>query len=267
MAKQRYINTKIWEDAWFSQLDQIEQLVFIYFLTNPMTNIIGAYELSKATISRSVGLETQMLEEILRRFEVAGKIYYVNGWVVIPNFIKHQNYNSPKIQKGIEIELESTPDAVKKLLKIPYRYGIDTLSHSNTNTNSNINYLHDFSKKNRDNKNMDYELIPDDDLTPVGEVKRRQARSDGYKGEQTNPLLAWAEERMGHKFTTPLKQKKAISKMLYAGYKPEQIKKCWEELEDDEFWNDKGFDFMTVLNQISKAKVKKESLEDKIWKT
>ena len=256
MAKQRYINTKIWEDAWFSQLDQIEQLVFIYFLTNPMTNIIGAYELSKATISRSVGLETQMLEEILRRFEVAGKIYYVNGWVVIPNFIKHQNYNSPKIQKGIEIELESTPDAVKKLLKIPYRYGIDTLSHSNTNTNtnSNTNYLHDFSKKNRDNKNMDYEIIADDDLTPIGEVKRRQARSDGYKGEQTNPIFLWAEEKIGHKFPNPLKQKKAISTMLHSGYTAEQIKNKWSELEKDEFWGEKGFDFMIVLNEIGKQK-------------
>ncbi|MDQ3158791.1 MAG: hypothetical protein M3P98_01475 [bacterium] len=129
MSKQRYINTKIWEDAWFSDLDQIEQLVFIYFLTNPMTNIIGAYELSKGTIGRATGLESRVVEEMLNRFEKAGKVYYVDGWVIIANFIKHQNYRSPKIQAGIENELKDIPDNVKKWIGIPYPYGIDTLSH------------------------------------------------------------------------------------------------------------------------------------------
>lgn len=145
MAKQRYINTKIWEDAWFSSLDQIEQLVFIYFLTNPMTNIIGAYELSKGTIGRAVGLETLMLDEILKRFEKADKVHYVRGWVIIKNFIKHQNFKSPKIKTGILAELEDVPEDIKNLIQIPYTYGIDTLSHINsniiklnTNTNSEI---------------------------------------------------------------------------------------------------------------------------------
>lgn len=137
MAKQRYINTKIWEDAWFSDLDQIEQLVFIYLLTNPMTNIIGAYELSKATIGRATGLERRVVEEILDRFEKTGKVFYRNGWVVIKNFIKHQNYRSPQIQKGIEVEMENLPLEIRELLKTPY--GIDTLLHSNTNSNTNTN--------------------------------------------------------------------------------------------------------------------------------
>jgi len=137
MSKQRYINTKIWEDAWFSNLDQIEQLVFIYFLTNPMTNIVGAYEISKKTISVSTGLEMRTLDEILGRFKKDKKVFYLDGWIVLPNFIRHQNHKSPKIQRGIEIELESMPDNVKVL--IPYTYGIDTISHSNTNTNTNSN--------------------------------------------------------------------------------------------------------------------------------
>lgn len=129
MSKQRYINTKMWEDSWFVQLDPIEKLFFIYLLTNPMTNIIGAYELSKGTIGRATGLESRVVDEILSRFEKASKVFYVNGWVVLPNFVKHQNYKSPKIQKGIEIELQDIPTDVKRLIKIPYAYGIDTVSH------------------------------------------------------------------------------------------------------------------------------------------
>lgn len=139
MAKQRMINTKIWEDAWFSSLDQIEQLVFIYFLTNPMTNIVGTYELSKGTITRSTGLETRVLDEILERFEKSKKVFYRNGWVIIHNFIKHQNYRSPKIKIGIEKELESIPDTIKSLIIIPYANGIDTISHLNLNSNLNSN--------------------------------------------------------------------------------------------------------------------------------
>lgn len=137
MAKQRMINTKIWEDAWFNQLDPIEKLFFIYLLTNPMTNIIGVYELSKGTIGRSTGLESRVVDEILSRFEKAGKVFYQEGWVILKNFIKHQNYKSPKIKAGIEAEMANLPQDIRKF--VDEGYGIDTLSHTNTNTNSNTN--------------------------------------------------------------------------------------------------------------------------------
>ena len=54
------------------------------------------------------------------------------------NFIKNQNQKSPKVQRGIEIELEAVPKEIKVLISKSSK-GIDTLSHSNTNTNSNSN--------------------------------------------------------------------------------------------------------------------------------
>lgn len=130
MAKQRYINTKIWEDSWFGGLDQIEQLVFIYLLSNPTTNISGVYELGIKTICVHTGLEKRLVEEIFERFEKSGKAYYREGWVVLPNFIKHQNYKSPKIVAGIIAELENVPENIRILIKVPQdSYGIDTLSH------------------------------------------------------------------------------------------------------------------------------------------
>ena len=41
--KQRYINTKFWDDNYVIQLDPSEKLMFIYFITNPLTNICGIY--------------------------------------------------------------------------------------------------------------------------------------------------------------------------------------------------------------------------------
>jgi hypothetical protein len=129
MARHRYINTKIWEDAWFSELDQIEQLVFIFLLTNPMTNLSGAYELSKISIGRSTGLEKRLVDEILQRFERDDKVFYIDGYVILKNFIKHQNYRSPTIQKGIEREIADLPEHVKIHISIPYIGGTDTLPH------------------------------------------------------------------------------------------------------------------------------------------
>jgi len=134
------INTKIWEDAWFNDLDPIEKLFFVYLLTNPMTNILGAYELSKGTMGRATGLESRVVEEILRRFEDAKKVYYRDGWVVLRNFIKHQNYKSPKIITGITVELKNVPKNIAELINMPDNlYGIYTISHSNSNSNLNSN--------------------------------------------------------------------------------------------------------------------------------
>lgn len=123
------INTRIWEDFWFESLDPSEKLFFIYLLTNPMTNIIGAYELSKRTMGRATGLDLLVIDEILLRFENAKKVYYIEGWVILANFIKHQNWKSPKIQVAINENLNSVPDKIKLRISIPYVYGTDTLPH------------------------------------------------------------------------------------------------------------------------------------------
>lgn len=116
MARQRYINTKFWSDDWISHLDPIEKLLFLYLLTNERTTICGVYELPLKYMSVETGIEKDMVEKILRRFEKAGKVFYKNGWVVVSNFIEHQAIN-PKIEKGIASLLQNDiPDEIKKML-------------------------------------------------------------------------------------------------------------------------------------------------------
>lgn len=120
--------------------------------------------------------------------------------------------------------------------------------------------------KNKENKNITDETSAsselsyekDEDMIPIGEVNRRKAKERGYKGEETNPLIWWAEGRMAGKFTNPLKQKKAISTILHTGYDPEDVRAKWLDLEKDKFWGPKGFDFMTVLSEIGKQRLEKK---------
>lgn len=143
MAKNRMINTKMWNDNYFISLDPIEKLLFIYFLTNNKTNISGVYEIPLKIAAAETGIDQDAIENILTRFEDSGKMKYENGWVAIKNFIKHQDQRSATVKKGIENELEKAPETLRNWLNdrvcIGYIGGMDTLSYPNPNLNPNSN--------------------------------------------------------------------------------------------------------------------------------
>lgn len=165
MAKSRVINTKFWADDYISHLDPTEKLLFLYFLTNPFTDISGVYEIPLKNIALDTGIDKEMVEKIIKRFEKHGKIFYRKGWLAIKNFSKHQNLNNPKILAGVEMGLSKAPDFIKDKLSITNQ----DLSHSNSNLNSNSNLkiasqssafvLSEEIKKLEENKRRDLNII------------------------------------------------------------------------------------------------------------
>lgn len=125
----------MWDDEYFSHLDPTEKLLFIYLITNSATNIAGIYQLQYKRMAADTGIDKDMCIKIITRFERDNKIKHENGWVAIKNFIKHQNFKSPKIQQGIDNELKNAPEELKKWVL----YGMDTISHININPNINPN--------------------------------------------------------------------------------------------------------------------------------
>lgn len=116
MAKQRYVNTRFWDDDFVIDLDPIEKLLFLYLLTNPLTEIAGAYEITLKRIAFDTGIDKDMVQKILKRFEDADKAVYRDGWLVVKNFIKHQSLN-PKIIAGIRKELSKMPQHIACLIE------------------------------------------------------------------------------------------------------------------------------------------------------
>lgn len=161
MSKNRYINTAFWDDAYTSNLDPIEKLLFLYFLTNPLTNLTGIYEISLKRIAFDTGIDKEMILKILERFAKEKKMFYGHNFIYIPNFIKHQNQNSPKIKSAIKRQISEIPDFVKKFIS-ETEYGIDTVSHFNSNINSNIN----------SNSNLNLDIFPQKKIkkNPVGKI-------------------------------------------------------------------------------------------------
>ena len=115
------INTRIWSDTWVSGLDPLEKLLFLYFLTNTYTNISGIYELPMKVAAVETGIDPSMFEKMLPHLEP--KIVYKHGWVILPNFPKYQNTESPKIVMGIQRELANVPKDIYTL-SIGYGYPI-----------------------------------------------------------------------------------------------------------------------------------------------
>lgn len=134
MAKERMINTKFWDDSYIVNLDPIEKLLYLYFLTNPLTNICGIYEIQLRRIAFDTGIDKDMVQKVIDRFSKDDKIYFIDGWLAIKNFAKHQRDN-PSVKKGIEISLKDVPKSILDRLSTDST----SLSHLNLNSNLNIN--------------------------------------------------------------------------------------------------------------------------------
>jgi len=144
-GKQRYINTKFWDDPYVIELDPSEKLLFIYLMTNTLTNIAGIYEVSLRRISFDTGFDRDMVQKILDRFQENGKILYQDGWLVIKNFIKHQKQSEnpdDNINKGIKAILDTVPSYTIDFLNnsiSPLQAPSKPSNYSNSNSNSNSN--------------------------------------------------------------------------------------------------------------------------------
>lgn len=177
MAKQRYINTRFWDDTYIASLDPIEKLLFIYFLTNPLTEISGAYEIPLKRVALDTGIDRDMVQKILNRFADEDKIIYRDGWLFITNFIKHQT-DSEKINAGIETLLKTAPEWIQDRVSISYAYRIDMLSHRD---------------RDRDRDLIEIETAPETTL-PLEEKNKRGTRIDA-KFLVTEEMRSWASGR------------------------------------------------------------------------
>ncbi len=132
------VNTRFWIDDYVSHLDPKEKLMFLYFLTNPFTDICGIYEVPMKSISIDTGIEEGPALKILKRFERDRKIFYRGGWIGIANFVKYQ-LDNPKVMRGIELGLSKAPPELKRIMRHSLSLTMDRLSHSNPNSNLNSN--------------------------------------------------------------------------------------------------------------------------------
>jgi len=103
MSKLRSINTALWSDTWVEGLTPEHKLLFIYLFTNEKTNMLGVYELSKRKISFETGLKIDVVDNGLKAFERIDKVKYIENYIILVNYMKHQKYNTNMKKSAIDI--------------------------------------------------------------------------------------------------------------------------------------------------------------------
>lgn len=122
MSKKRYIDTNFWSDTWVDQLDTLEKFFFLYLLTNDRTSIAGIYEIPVKRMRIETDLSATDISRMFKRMET--KARYIDGWVVLRNGIKSQNYKNEKIRIGIKAILETCPVELLQFVDIPKDLGV-----------------------------------------------------------------------------------------------------------------------------------------------
>jgi len=112
MSKLRSVSTAFWSDPFIEELNPNEKLLFLYFITNEKTNMLGIYEVSIKKISYDTGMNKEVIEDALKEFETLKKVKYINNHVILVNFIKHQNYN-PNMKKSAIDVYNDLPNCLK----------------------------------------------------------------------------------------------------------------------------------------------------------
>ena len=110
--KTRIIHTKVWIDSWFSELNSIEKLLFIFFITNERIGLTGAYECSDRLTSFYTGISS---DEIKKAKEKLIPFIFIDNWVIIKKAHQYSNYTSnDKLKMAYNKEFQLLPDNVKE---------------------------------------------------------------------------------------------------------------------------------------------------------
>lgn len=110
--KLRAINTHFWDDPYIMDLDPIEKLTYAYLFTNSLCNLVGIYEIAIKRVAFDTGIDRDMVLRLFERFEKDGKIKYIDGFIIIHNFMKNQNYNA-NMMKGAKHIFEQLPETIR----------------------------------------------------------------------------------------------------------------------------------------------------------
>ncbi|AFG37643.1 zinc ribbon domain-containing protein [Spirochaeta africana] len=130
MATQRYISTSFWDDKWVRSINPMDRYLYMYLMTNPLTNIAGVYEITIDRIAFDTGIDERSLRPMLESLSEAGKVhYYQEEWIIIPTWPKHQQYEKrSRIKEGIEKILRDLPaELLQYLIQVAYQYPVHTL--------------------------------------------------------------------------------------------------------------------------------------------
>lgn len=153
--KTRIVFTKIWKDTYFSNLTQIEQLTFLYLITNDSVGLTGIYELDDRSITSALKISQQQFIKIKEKFMTDKKISFYNGWIKVLNHDKYNNYSGSKNEIAVEREISLiSKEVIENLDRVSIGYPLvaDTLKGDTLNNHKSEIINHKSETRNQKSK-------------------------------------------------------------------------------------------------------------------
>jgi hypothetical protein len=129
MDVRRSVNCCYWTDEWIETLKTDQKLLFLYLLTNPLSNILGIYKISLNRIAFETGITIETVTKHLKVFESLKKVFYLFGHIIIVNHLKHQALN-PNMMKNVMKDYKDLPNDLKDKINGNASESFETLSKS-----------------------------------------------------------------------------------------------------------------------------------------
>lgn len=98
MARYRKIDPRIWNDAKFSHLSNDAKLLFIYLLTSPQMQMIGAVPMRSESVAAELGFDMERYGiRYQELYDMGIAEYDDRGLYWVKNFLKYNSPDNPKV--------------------------------------------------------------------------------------------------------------------------------------------------------------------------
>ena len=98
MARYRKIDPRIWNDAKFSRLSNDAKLLFIYLLTSPQTQMIGAIPMRAESVAAELGFDMERYGiRYQELYDMGIAEYDDRGLYWVKNYLKYNSPDNPKV--------------------------------------------------------------------------------------------------------------------------------------------------------------------------
>jgi len=123
----RRIQTHLWTESWFTELDADQKLLYLYLITGPTQRQCGVFKANMRRIEFDTGIGRDRLS---KAFEALRPYVLVHGptlHVAVLHYMQHQDCGA-KWRRGSEAQRDALPDEVRLWLADEEGKAIDRLS-------------------------------------------------------------------------------------------------------------------------------------------
>lgn len=222
------IGTAVWEFMWcLDKITKIDEKGIGY--------VLGGKPIKLAEIARQMNFHKNTVSQNLAKLEKEGYIHKtLTPYGIVIRVMKAKKRftgnSEPRTQNSEPNKIVSVDNTIPELSK----------------------------KKDSGSQSMkNDEFYEEPKIDEDGNILPEEKKVSGKGGQAMKELLGWAKSVHGRKFTNAVKQFAAMKRARIAGFGPEDIKRKWNEMEQDDFWSEKGFDFNEVVSQLSKKNARR----------